>query len=137
MSGGMPDFGGHNLPGVVEPGMYHVAIEEVSDAPSKSGLPMITIRFSIDGEVSMFSMWYTLKTKVGEDNEVSYGQLMQLSQALGLGLDGGYELDDLKGKRCGARLTMDGDFVRAGNFIDPDEATDVDWKNGSDSDVPF
>ena len=135
MSGTMPDFDGVNMPGVIKPGNYHITVEEVSENPSRAGDPMITIRFSIDGDAMMFSQWYPLVTK-GERNEMAISRLMQLSDSVGMGTSGGYDLHQLNGKKCGALLDMDGDFVRVRRYFDPAKTEVALWEN-EDNDMPF
>jgi hypothetical protein len=141
MSGKMVSFEGVVMPGELgTEGWYFVTVEEVREDPSKSGKPMYTIRFSVDNTIIMFTMWFTLTTDAGDRNEISYSQLMQLSSALLLGTDGEYDLSDMLGKDCGARLYKDGDFIRAGKFVNPDnpaETEGIEWLNERDSDVPF
>ncbi len=62
---------------------------------------------------------------------------MQLSLAVGLGIEGGYALKDLLGKKCGAKLRMEDDFIRASWFVNPEEITNIEWLNGAVDDLPF
>lgn len=134
---GMPSFAGHSKMGEIEPGMYHVTVEEAEHKETKENkLSMIAVRFSVDGQIQMFSDFFVLKTKAGEDNEIAYGKLIELSEALGLGDEGGYGLSDLLGKQCRSRLYMDGDFIKSGKYYHSDTET-AECLNAAVDDLPF
>jgi len=136
--GRMPDFTDLRSLDAIE-GWFKGTVENMIQKFWEDGTPYMKMWVNLDGEGEAASRMFSLETDLGVKNKSVHRELEKLSEHLGLGAAGGYDLQEVVGKKVGVRVSLNKKgYLTIWEF----DAVDAerDWKNvgkAADDDVPF